>query len=106
MSIRIYTTGQIGGAKGLALATVLVGLGFVVLAFGLVLLAAVAAAGAAVGAGVMLYRRLTGRPLFRVPGGRETSRPDPALEVFSTDPVITDRTPSERADLLPPPGPR
>ena len=73
-------------AGAIALAVVAVALGGALLAFGLLLLAALAATGAVVGAGVMLYYKLTGR----LPGRFSSMRPrgtglDPVQEVFPLD---------------------
>lgn len=102
MSMRIYKLEGGGGAKGAALAIVIVGVGVLVVAFGLALLLVLGTVGAAIGAGVILYRRLTGRTTPRVRGADATARLDPTLEVFASDAVITDRPVRELPDSLPP----
>jgi hypothetical protein len=103
MSIRIYKLeGGGGGAKSAALGIVVIGVGFLILGIGLTLLLAVATVGAVVGGGVMLYRRLTGQPVFRVGSARGNPRPDPSLEVFTDDVVIDGRTVRQPPESLPP----
>lgn len=70
-------------AQTIALAVIALAAGAVLLAFGLVLLAALAAVGIVVGGGVAIYHRLTGRwPGLprRASGGLWSGRRDPALD--------------------------
>ena len=101
MAGRIYKL-EGGGAKGAALAIVIVGVGVLVVAFGLALLVVLGTVGAALGAGVILYRRLTGRSTPLVRGAAASARPDPGLEVFAPDAVIADRPLRDPPDVLPP----
>ncbi len=84
MSIRVY---KLDGAKGVQASVVgllLIGVGAVIVAAGLALLIVVALAGAALGTGYILYRRLTGKSIPGLPGREASTRLDPALEVFAT----------------------
>src|SRR6185437_11752710 len=83
---RVITLNVRNRAGAIALAVMAVVLGGTLLAFGLVLLAGLAVTGAVVGAGVMLYYKLTGR----LPGRFSSMQPrgtglDPAQEVFPLD---------------------
>lgn len=102
--MRIYKLegGSSGGVRGAALGFVVIGVGFVLLGIGLTLLLALATVGAVVGGGIMLYRRLTGQPLFRVAGPRAGTRPDPSLEVFADDVAIDGRQVRQPPESLPP----
>ena len=102
MSIRIYKLEGGGGAKGAALAVVIVGVGVLLVGVGLALLVALGTAGALIGAGVMVYRRLTGQSVSALRGSRASARLDPALEVFADDALIDDRRVREPPDSLPP----
>jgi hypothetical protein len=101
METRIYKL-ETGGVKGVVLATVLVGVGALIIAFGLALLLALATAGAVIGAGVVLFRRLTGRSVLGLGRPRAETGLDPSLEVFSENAVIDDRSRHVRPESLPP----
>lgn len=83
MTHKVITLNVRNRAGAIALAAMAVALGGALLAFGLLLLAGLAAAGAVVGAGVMLYHKLTGRWPGRFTATR-SYRPtlDPSKEVF------------------------
>ena len=102
MSLRIYKLEGGGGAKGAGLAIAIVGVGVLVVVFGLALLLVLGTVGAVIGAGVVLYRRLTGQTAPRLRGARAATPVDPTLEVFAPDAVITDRAVRELPDSLPP----
>ena len=102
MSIRIHKLEGNGGVKGAALGVVIVGVGLLFVGIGIALLLALATAGALVGGGVMLYRRLTGRPASPLRGSRVNAQLDPALEVFAEDVVIDGRRVNEPPESLPP----
>ena len=72
-------------AGALALAVAALVLGGVLLAFGLLLLVGIAAVGAAIGAGLVLYHKLTGHVPRALERRRQASGLDPALEVFPTE---------------------
>ena len=101
MSMRVYKLEGGGGAKGAGLAIAIVGIGVLVVGFGLALLLVLGTVGAVIGAGVVLYRRLTGQSMPSVRGTTATARVDPSLEVFAPDAVITDRPVRELPDSLP-----
>lgn len=88
-------------AQTIALAVVALGAGALLLAFGLVLLAGLAAVGIVVGSGVAIYHRLTGRwpGLPRTAGGamriERVEGLDPAKQVF---PEAPRRLPGARGD--------
>jgi hypothetical protein len=69
-------------AATIALAAVALALGAIFVAFGIVLLLGLAAVGTVVGAGVLVFRRLTGRVPGRPDGPRFDTGLDPSLEVF------------------------
>jgi hypothetical protein len=82
MMIRVYRLNVRSGPAAIALAAVALSLGAVSVAFGLLLLLGLAALGTMIGAGVLVFRALTG-------GGPASLRPsqpemnlDPSLEVF------------------------
>jgi hypothetical protein len=103
MSIRIYKLEGGGGAKGAALAVVIVGAGVLLVGVGLALLLALGTAGALIGAGVMVYRRLMGQSRVALPHSGAKARLDPALEVFAEDVVIDGRRRlDEPPEALPP----
>jgi hypothetical protein len=77
--IRIQARNRVGM---LALAVTALMLGGVLLAFGLLLLLGLAAVGAAIGAGVVLYYKLTGRVPRALERRWRAADLDPALEVF------------------------
>lgn len=99
--MRIYKLDGGGGAKGAGLAIAIVGVGVLVVAFGLALLLVLGTVGAVIGAGVLLYHRITGRTVPSIRGTRATTQVDPTLEVFAPDAVITDRPVRELPDSLP-----
>jgi hypothetical protein len=74
-------------AGAIAFAIAVLAIGGVFIVFGLVLLLALAAAGTVLGAGILLYRRLTGRlPRFLRPAAPASSRSaEMGLEVFPDD---------------------
>ena len=80
--IRLQARSQAGA---LALAVTALVLGGVLLAFGLLLLLGLAAMGAAIGAGLVLYHKLTGRVPRVLEHRRRASDLDPALEVFPAE---------------------
>jgi Flp pilus assembly protein TadB len=81
MQMRVYRFGTKNRAATIALIAAALAAGAVLIAFGLVLLLALAAAATVIGAGTVLYYRLTGRrPAFQRFQTRE--RLDPSLEVF------------------------
>ena len=99
MSIRIYKLDGPPGPKGVVLGVLLLGVGAVIVTAGLALLIVIALAGAALGTGVLLYRRLTGKPIPGIPRAVSRDRLDPSLEVFATDAPTAQGTlppPSER----------
>ena len=85
MSIRIYKLDGAKGPKGLVLGFLLLGVGAVIVTAGLALLIVVALAGAALGTGLFLYHRLTGKPIPGLPRSAANPRLDPTLEVFAPD---------------------
>ena len=86
--MRVYQITVRNKAAALAIgATALIGGGALV-AIGLTLFAGLALGGAALGAGALVFRRLTGRP---------TVRPlDPAQEVFASRPASLDGATGQR----------
>jgi hypothetical protein len=102
MSIRIYKLEGGGGAKGAALAIVIVGIGALLVAFGVALLLVLGTVGAAIGAAVILYRRLTGRPVVGLPRADGRAGTEQGLEVFAPDALIADRPIRDRPESLPP----
>lgn len=79
-TVHLSTTSRAGA---IALAVAAVAVGGVFLLFGLALLVSLAAVGALLGAGLVLYRRLTGRlPRFLRVGTQPADSLDPRLEVF------------------------
>ena len=96
MSIRIYKLDGPTGPKGVVLGVLLLGVGAVIVTAGLALLIVIALAGAALGAGVILYRRLTGKPIPGLPRADPRHRLDPNLEVFAPE------TPTAQVTLPPP----
>ena len=86
-------------AGALALAIAVIALGGVFVVFGLVLLLSLAAVGMVIGAGVMAYRKLTGRwPRSLRPQPAPTRTLDPSQEVFPSP-----RRSTPHNDRLPPP---
>ena len=83
--VRIYglTVQNRAGAIALGIAALMVGGVFLI--FGLALLVAVAVVGMTLGAGVILYRRLTGRGALLADTMPPSTRLDPAKEVFPAD---------------------
>lgn len=80
MMVRVYGFNVRSRPAAIALAATALAIGAVFVAFGIVLLVALAALGTVVGAGVLVLRALTGRRAARL----RSSQPelDPALEVF------------------------
>jgi hypothetical protein len=99
MMIRMYKIEGPKGPQGVVLGFLLIGVGAVIVTAGLALLIVVALAGAALGTGVLLYRRLTGKPIPGLPRTGAAERLDPSLEVFAPDPA-------DARAALPPPGER
>ena len=93
----ILLQGRTSGARTGVAGLLLVVVGLAILLSGIALLAAVAIAGAALGGAVMLFRRLTGRPVL----GATTRAADPPLEVpadFEILPSMHDRPGEDRGD--------
>ena len=81
MQVRIYRVGSGNRLATIALVAAALAMGAVLIAFGLVLLLGLAAAGVVVGSGLVIYRRLTGRgPLIQRWSAGEAL--DPSLEVL------------------------
>ena len=81
MQIRIYRVGPKNRLATTALIAAALAVGAVLIAFGLMLLLGLAAAGVVIGSGVMIYHRLTGRaPAMQ--RWQERQMLDPSLEVF------------------------
>jgi len=84
MHVRVYRLGTKNRAATVALIAAALAIGAVLIAFGLMLLLALAAAATVIGAGTVLYSRLTGRrPRLLRTEPREQL--DPRLEVFPDD---------------------
>jgi hypothetical protein len=81
--LRIYGISTRNRPAAIALGALALGVGAIFLAFGIVLLLGLAAVGTLVGAGVVLYRAVTGRRVDRLrPPPTEL---DPSLEVFPAE---------------------
>ena len=80
--LRIYGINVRNRPAAIALAAVALAVGAVFVAFGIVLLLGLAAVGATIGTGVLLYRALTGRRVGRARRSELSSDLDPSLEVF------------------------
>ncbi len=83
--MRMYGLTVQNRAGAIALGRAALAVGGVFLIFGLALLIAVAVVGITLGAGVMLYRGLTGRGAPRMGATAGSARLDPAKEVFPAD---------------------
>lgn len=83
MSFRVVRIDVRNRAAAAALAVTALVAGGVLLALGITLLAGIAVVGTAVGAGVMLYRSITGGRGGRL---RSRGRLDPSMEVFPEPP--------------------
>lgn len=83
--MRIYGLTVRNGFAAIALAIAALAVGGVFLVFGIALLIAVSIVGLTLGAGVMLYRRLTGRGVLQMDRNAWAARLDPAKEVFPAD---------------------
>lgn len=84
--VQIRTTNR---ASALALGIAAVVIGGVFFVFGLMLLLGLAAVGTLVGAGLVLYHRLTGRlPRFLHRRAQRSTSLHPELEVFSAEPRV------------------
>lgn len=82
--VQIRTTNR---ASAIALGIAAVAIGGVFFVFGLMLLLGLAAVGAVVGAGLILYHRLTGRlPGFLRGKSKPSASLHPELEVFAGEP--------------------
>jgi hypothetical protein len=79
--LRIYRLDVRSRPAAMALAAAALAIGAVFIAFGIVLLAALAAVATAIGAGVVVYRALTGGRRMRLRGNDVTFDLDPSLEV-------------------------
>ncbi len=88
------------GIRGTILGVIIVGVGVLIVASALTLLIILGAAATLIAAGVILYRRLTGRPVPGVPPSFRRRGLDPAMEVFATEVEVR---PAERepAKVLP-----
>jgi hypothetical protein len=87
MLIRMYSLDVKSRAARIALAAAALAVGAVFVAFGIFLLLGLAAVGIVVGAGVLLFRRLTGRSPAFIQAPRVDAELDPSLEVFPTQSV-------------------
>jgi hypothetical protein len=79
--IRVYSMRARNGPAAFALAAVVLAVGALLVALGLLLLLGLVAIGAAIGTGAVLFRALTGRGRRRV-WYRDL---DPSLEIFPND---------------------
>lgn len=95
--LRIYRINVRSRPAAMALAAAALAVGAVFIAFGIVLLAALAAVGTAIGAGVVLYRALTGGRRTRLRGSDLPFDLDPSLEVRPAE-RPAGALPSSRAD--------
>lgn len=102
MAMRVYRLDGGTGAKGALFAVLIIGVGAVIVAAGVALLLVLATAGAVLGAGVLLYRRLSGKRLSGLRSAHANSGLDPSLEVFASDAAIDGRPVPRRTDALPP----
>lgn len=104
MFIRVYGLKIRGTAGALALGLAALAVGGVFLLFGFALLLALGAVGVALGAGVALYSRLTGRHLFGLPAAGGSSGLGPTKEVFPPEQQARDRRGTSRPNerLQPP----
>ena len=84
--MRIYGLTVQNRIGAIALGIAALAAGGVFLVFGIALLVAVSVVGLTLGAGVMVYRRLTGRGVLQTGGGARAIRLDPSKEVFPADP--------------------
>ena len=85
MVVRIYTTGGRLSPSAIALGVILLAIGGAVILSSLALLLVLGVGAAAIGAGALLVRRLTGRPVENDPGRRVRTGLDPSLEVFPSE---------------------
>jgi hypothetical protein len=83
--IRIYSLNLRSRPAAIALAAAALAVGAVFVAFGIFLLIGLAAVGTVVGAGVLLFRSLTGRGTGRLHRPSADLELDPSLEVFPAD---------------------
>lgn len=87
-------------ASAIALGIAAVALGGVFLVFGLMLLLALAAVGTLVGAGLVLYHRLTGRlPRFLRSKSSPARSLHPELEVFAAEPRVSGKLSTEQPNI-------
>ena len=84
MHVRVYRFGTRNRAATIALVAAALAIGAVFVAFGLMLLLALAAAGTVMGTGAVIYYRLFGRTPSLQPW-QTREQLDPALEVFPTE---------------------
>jgi len=84
MHVRVYRLGTRNRLATIALIAAALAIGAVLVAFGLMLLLSLAAAATVVGAGTVLYYRLTGRRP-RLLRAEPHDKLDPSLEVFPDD---------------------
>jgi hypothetical protein len=80
--IRIYSLNTRSRPARIALAVAALAVGAVFVAFGVFLMLGLAAVGTVVGAGVLLFRVLTGRTSRRIHAPPIDPELDPSLEVF------------------------
>ncbi|HUF31381.1 MAG TPA: hypothetical protein VMM77_12085 [Gemmatimonadaceae bacterium] len=97
--VQISTTNR-AGAIALGIAAVAIGGVFVV--FGLMLLIGLAAVGTLVGAGLVLYHRLTGRLPSFLRGKTQPARTlHPELEVFAAEPLESEKRTTDLPNMPP-----
>lgn len=89
------------GVRSVVLAIVIVGVGVFVVASALTLLIVLGAVATVIGAGVVLYRRLTGRAVPAMPPAYRRKGLDPSLEVFPDEVVVMPE--ENRPPAAPPP---
>ncbi len=95
MIVRIQGINIRNRPAAIALAAAALGAGFVLLAFGIVLLLGVAAIGTVIGGGIMVFRAITGRGRPRLDASHEGL--DPTLEVFPADAAAAKALPLSQA---------
>ena len=94
--VQIRTTNR---ASALALGIAAVAIGGVFFVFGLMLLLGLAAVGTLVGAGLVLYHRLTGRlPRFLQRRSQPAASLHPELEVFAAEPRVRGELATDLSD--------
>ncbi len=83
--MRIYGLTVHNRPAAIALAVTALAVGAIVVAFGIVLLIALAAAGTLIATATVLYRSLTGRRAHRLGSRDKAADLDPSLEVFPSE---------------------